>query len=140
VSRRAPLAALGFAQESPASAGRRRHRAVDLNLIRRPRELDTGSASRVADRRVPPGSPSGRFSRALRPGVGRPTAVPPRPVQNPARSVFFRNCNLNFLIDLLTCKMYRKITVHPFDLIQTSVDFLLKCLSNSIGPTPIGSI
>jgi hypothetical protein len=80
------------------------------------------------------------FSRPSAACVGPARRCAARVRSDPARSIFFQELRFKLLTDLLTCKIYRKITMHPIDLIQTSVDFLLKCLSNGIGPIPIGSL
>jgi hypothetical protein len=50
--------------------------------------------------------------------------------------VFFReSCKLSF--ESATCKFNRKRSRNPFDLIQNSMDSLLKYLSNGIGPMHI---
>jgi hypothetical protein len=87
-----PYAGPGRPRVSSPSArarGRRRLGTVDHNLIRRPQLPDTPSVAPATDGRAPLVGRLNRQPARVAPGVGRPSADPPRTARIPARVYFF---------------------------------------------------
>jgi hypothetical protein len=83
-----PCAGPGHPRVSSPSArarGRRRLGTVDHNLIRRPQLPDTPSVAPATNRRAPLIGRLNRQPARVVPGVGRPSADPPRTARIPAR-------------------------------------------------------